>query len=526
MFFKYLPFLSSIMLMLAFRFSNFGWLAFIAIVPIFFFIKYANKNNFSSKKKLLYLYSSNILFWTFVASFIIGVKPELWAGIRGNIVTSMVYITWIMVILFWSLSSLAVSYYLSRKSTKLNNLTSMLIILPLLWSLADYLNSWLFSFVVYGHGGSLGPFWNFGFLGFQIADTPLSYINRFIGLFGSTALVVIINVCVYYMFLKKYRPFLITLSLSIIVATISYIIYQPNGQKINVAAIQVNSGDNGNYLPKIQSQSTRLHLSQKKISLLVIPEGVGFFLQPQSSLYANSLAKSILNKTNGISVAGGEPSNDGYKSERIIYRNQDGGTINEQEKNFLIPDGEYSPYYLNEMFSLFNKDNLRTQYQIFRDLKKGRHPEYPYKYNSINYGTLSCSGIIAPQLYQEMTKKGSNILIDSAELDILRNSPNFFNQTRQIAKFQTIANARPFVQATYGGYSYIYNSNGNAIAQTKSFKTNIISGTVKTSSKKTIYSLYGELIVPISVIVLTYYGLGLNKKTVNKSNTKTNSHKQ
>ena len=112
-----------------------------------------------------------------------------------------------------------------------------------------------------------------------------------------------------------------------------------------------------------------------------------------------------------------------------------------------------------------------------------------------------------------MTKKGANILVDSAELDILRNSPNFFNQTRQSVRFQTIANSRPFVQASYGGYSYILDANGNTISKTSNFNTDVIYGSVNVSSKKTIYSRYGEIIIPISIIILSFYVLGLNKKT-------------
>jgi len=509
---NYLPFLSSIMLVLAFRFNSLGWIAFFALVPLLIFIQYANNRDYSSKKKFWYLYSSSIVFWVFLTSWVIGVKPQLWAGIAGNTVGSLVFMTWLMVILFWGLGSAFISYFLSRKTTKLENYSTTLIIFPLLWALVYYLNSWLFSFVVYGKGGTLGPFWNFGNLGFQLADTSLGFVSRFIGLFGSEALVVLINVAIYYAFLKKYRPIVMTLIIASSLSFLSFLIYQPNGKNINVAAMQIKSGDNGKYLPKIQKIALDNKLSGKNISLFVIPESISFFTQPQSSLYATSVINNILNKSNGFSVAGGEASTDNYKSERIIYRDKNSNKINEQEKNFLIPGGEYSPNELNSMFSLLNKNNLRTQYQVFRVVKKGRHPEYPFKYNSIYYGTLSCSGIIAPQLYQEMTKKGANILVDSSELDILRNSPNFFNQTRQIARFQTIANSRPFVQATYGGYSYIFDANGNTKTETTNFDTNIISETVKTSSRVTVYSKYGEIIVPISIIVLAYFGLGLNTK--------------
>jgi len=511
--FTYLPFISTFLLILSFRFHSLGWISLISLIPVFIYLQQARKNKVSTKKIFWTLYLSGIIFYVFISSWIIGVKPQLWAGITGNTVTTLVISTWVMVIIFWSLSALFISLLISRKDFDVMNKKHLLLILPLSWSLINYLNSWLFSFVVIGNGGSLGPFWNFGTLGYQIADTPLSYLSRFFGLFGSTAIIVIINAGVFYAVNKKYKPLIYASLILSILSLFSYLIYKPDGRKINVAALQIKSGQNGNYLPNLSSIIENQELNNKNLSIFVIPEGVSFYSQPQTVTYANSLTESFLKKSNGITVAGGESPRDGFKSERIIYRTSSGSRINEQEKNFLIPGGEYSPNELNYSFSLLGKNNLKSQYLLVRDVKKGRYPEYPFSYNGINYGTLSCSGIIAPQLYQDMTKKGANILVDSAELDILRNSPNFFNQTRQSVWFQTIANARPFIQASYGGYSYILDANGNTISKTSNFNTDVIYGSVNVSSKKTIYSRYGEIIIPISIIVLSFYALGLNKKT-------------
>ena len=453
-----LPLLSVLLLLLGFRYSILSWLAFISLVPILIFADKAKKENWSSKKIFWSLYVAGVIFWAGNTSFIISIKPQLWSGISGPLVT------------------------------------------------------FIFSIIFYGKGGSIGPIWTMGSLGYQITETPLSYISRFIGLYGCSALIVLINVCIFYTLRKKYKPIIITLISSLALSLIAFIIYQPNGKTINVAAIQLQAETNEFYLAKIQALSDQKSLNKQDISLLVLPEGTPFIEQKPNSQYIESLPKSLFRRSDFIAVAGGQTSGDGYKSERIIYTDKLGNKINEQEKTFLIPIGEYSPYFLNELFSLLGKNDLKNQYLAYRENSKGRYPEYPFVHNGIAYGTLSCSGIIAPEYYRNITKKGSNILIDSARLDIFRGSPGFFNQTRETLRYQTIANARPLVQSTYGGYSYIYDANGKVIANTNNLNTDLIEGAVKTSSRNTFYSQFGEFIIPTSIIVLIFMFLGLDKK--------------
>ena len=507
-----LPLLSVLLLLLGFRYSILSWLAFISLVPILIFADKAKKENWSSKKIFWSLYVAGVIFWAGNTSFIISIKPQLWSGISGPLVTILLYFIWVLIFLSYSTGWFGISYYLSREQTRLSSYKTFIIGVPLIWAILEYVKAFIFSIIFYGKGGSIGPIWTMGSLGYQITETPLSYISRFIGLYGCSALIVLINVCIFYTLRKKYKPIIITLISSLALSLIAFIIYQPNGKTINVAAIQLQAETNEFYLAKIQALSDQKSLNKQDISLLVLPEGTPFIEQKPNSQYIESLPKSLFRRSDFIAVAGGQTSGDGYKSERIIYTDKLGNKINEQEKTFLIPIGEYSPYFLNELFSLLGKNDLKNQYLAYRENSKGRYPEYPFVHNGIAYGTLSCSGIIAPEYYRNITKKGSNILIDSARLDIFRGSPGFFNQTRETLRYQTIANARPLVQSTYGGYSYIYDANGKVIANTNNLNTDLIEGAVKTSSRNTFYSQFGEFIIPTSIIVLIFMFLGLDKK--------------
>jgi len=157
----------------------------------------------------------------------------------------------------------------------------------------------------------------------------------------------------------------------------------------------------------------------------------------------------------------------------------------------LIPTGEYMPYLIQSVLKIIGQDQITDVFTKNVGVAKGGFKEHAVIYDSVTYGALACSGIIAPQLYRELTKDGAQILVNTASLDIFNDSSTFREQAFSMAKFIAASNARPFLQSARGGNAFIMDSNGNIIARSKDSGIAIVRGEVDLNTKKTIYTMLG-----------------------------------
>ncbi len=241
----------------------------------------------------------------------------------------------------------------------------------------------------------------------------------------------------------------------------------------------------------------------------MLPEYSDFFTNTEATSEAQQTAKSI-SKSDGTIVTSIDQAESGKQKNHLVLYSSNAAVQASQDKTFLIPIGEYLPYLFIGVFKLFNQQQLLQLHQQSRVITQGKVEESVLiAANGIRLGSLACSGAIAPELYRAVAKQGAQVLTNSASLGIFTKAPLYHQQSRQFAHFIAISNARPYVQAASGAYSYIIDSNGNFVERTKDFKTEAGSAELALLQGRTLYTIAGEWVAWISIIILIVFCIGI-----------------
>lgn len=160
------------------------------------------------------------------------------------------------------------------------------------------------------------------------------------------------------------------------------------------------------------------------------------------------------------------------------------------------------PYLYQFILAYAGQDQLLMHFADQKSVNHGETLENPYLYDGVSWGSMACSGIIAPDLYRGMADRGATVLTSSASLDTMGLSMGYHYQVRDMATLHAVANARPFIQSARGGLSYIIDQNGHHIDQTYERGYDFLEGSVQANSVKTIYTMLGDWIVWLSGLIV------------------------
>jgi apolipoprotein N-acyltransferase len=146
-----------------------------------------------------------------------------------------------------------------------------------------------------------------------------------------------------------------------------------------------------------------------------------------------------------------------------------------------------------------------VSHQQDKTLLRGSEKAEPMQINGVKYGVLACSGAIAPQYYQELTKDGAEVLVNSASIASMGLDGFYFDQSKQMSRFIAIANNKQFVQSSRGGQSYVISKDGKFEPQSKGTKTQYFNIDIQPNSSKTLYSNFGEWFLAFTTVSLGVY---------------------
>lgn len=407
--------------------------------------------------------------------------------------------------------------YLYRK-LKVSTNDSSILLIPLLWALCEWFRSVFFSVMAMGSGGSVGPFWNFGSLGFLAGETPLGYASRITGLYGTSFLVMLLAVVIYKMYQKQYRYTYLAL-VPLVFSLTGWGLYRGDSQStINAGTVSVQADIDDGYQDTLDNQLKRK--SNTPVDALVMPEYSYYFVDSGGKDTGRKLPVDI------PLVIDSRSKRQNERIENMVSYNQsDGSVLQQYQKNFLIPGGEYIPYFYEAILYYSGNHNIIRSFETDKAVRPSRSQELPYTYRGVTYGALACSGAIAPELYRGLAHKGAEVLTNSASISTLGVSDAYYGQAEQMSKFIAMANAKPFVQSARGGPSYIMNKDGQILARTIHPDQAAIAATsIARSQHNTIYSRFGEWILWLSVIVVMV--LLVHKQKINRKKHHAKSNKQ
>ena len=525
------PISSAFLLALSFEHPALSILSFFGLLPLILFIYSESKKSRVFNKSWLvgFLYFAIVLRWVLAA------YPAEWAGIKNPAAALA------LVLFVWLGSSAVLGFtfaifglgarFLARKNT------SDCLVIPALWAVSQYAGAWLFSFWSWGPAATLGPHWTLGNIGYALVPTPLAFWSRIGGLYLLGFVAAFFNV-VFALLILKWRETIFYLknnfskSLLIVVGFMALIfspfVYydffysKPETQRpdfLKVILVQTNYGNfYHNALGELWDKKRELGELSRQPNLVVFPEGFKLFA------YIGEIEEVLLKKifpdqnrpglivtsTTGLSESG--PDRETRKSF-LVYRDQQGKLIDRQEKNFLIPTGEFMPELLRWMLNLVGEKAIVDVFNRQRGLISGTQAEHPVELGGYAIGVLACSGIISPTLYRNLAGKGASILVNSASHGIFGRSPAAFAQIKGWARMQAIANARPFLQASNGGLSYAIDADGRVIKETYTPGVELLAAEIHPNNTKTPYTKYGDWPILTGFLGILVYGfLGLRRR--------------
>lgn len=477
-----------------------GWLGLMGFLPFIFLLRQIKKLPRNNQMFIIWLVG--FLSMSVVLHWLLQTQPERWTAFTGVWSTVLLVVGWVIMAFSLSTGYLFFGYVWTRLKLDLSD-KYIWLSLPALWVLCEFLRTFVFSILSAGPATVIGPYWGFASLGFAVSVTPLVFAGRLLGIYGLSALVVIISLSAYKLITTKKLVNAIPIVLVLGVMLLGYLVYLPSSNRqLKVSAMQmgVDSALQSPGVPYYDSISYKQN--SENTDVLVAPEYSRVFeFKDEGEDPKVLLAKTL--KDNGIAITSTSKDGENGKhfNELIVY-NKAGEVIQSQRKQFLIPVGESSPYLLSVPLRLLGRGNEVDMTMQSREVSRGEKPIQLVRANGYSVGSLICSGAIAPFMYQELARDGAELLTNSASLSIFERSYSYHQQTQQIARFMAVATNRPFAQSTDGSYSYIIDKDGNYLVKSDQTKLEMISATVKPGLHRTVFDYLGEWVLIASGIIL------------------------
>jgi len=447
-------------------------------------------------------------------------RPEEWAGIGSESTAFFLKVfVWfgLAAILALGVALFSVAF-VALRSRKWFDLA----FIPSLWVLFEYARNWFFVFASWGDQSVLMPNWAFGALGYAFIGTPLAFLSRAVGLYGLSFVGAALAALASFAYLR-YRfgerkaalwgAALLGGALALLFAVSFALKSAPltRGPPIRVGLLQTEFAPPAFYtrsLAAMVAEDARSGKLAEPLDLAVFPEGSQLFVYAYTGLEREVLDR-LFGGNGGALITSAARVADGGRFNQILYRDSNGATLAAQDKYFLIPTGEFMPWLLQWLLQGLGRQEDLRRFESLRAVTRGAAPEQTVALGGYRVGSVSCSGIISPEMYRGLVAGGANVLVNAASQGIFRGSPFFLSQAEIYARFQAVSLARPFLQSSQGGFAYIIGASGALIAKPASLESAVLYGSVEPVSTVTPFARFGHapILLLSSAVVAAVLGL-------------------
>jgi len=364
----------------------------------------------------------------------------------------------------------------------------------LIWSVTEMMIAWVVSAIWMGHGGSWDNILPFYSLTPAIMHTPLRFLARFFGFYGTSA-VVGTFLLVLLAGGKPWRKYAIKFGVLLVVLNLaSFGLYRvANGSKMNAIITSEKLG----FPQKIKTADSQL---------VILPE---YGLDDYDS---NNVTDRFTSSKKEVYFSGTRQFADqGRIKNTLIYGSNKRGYIEEHDKSRLIVGGEYLSLPVELVLKRF-QPSVYYMFDVQRLVERGNDKLIPFALpNNEKLGNAACSSIINPEDYRKLTMDGSSLLANSASLEIFRGSRIFGFYHDGLASFMATANARPFLQSSNNWKAFALDHNGNIVKSVGSLGSSSVE--IETNYKKTPFTALGEWVAIAGVVYIVAI---MVKRTIDK----------
>jgi len=483
--------LSGLFLILIFPQFNLEFLAWFALIPLFFAIQNQSQKTVASRS-----FFTGMIFYFFSLNWITNTLVNY-----GNIPVSLSY-------LILALLAAYLSFYISLfcvLTVKWSRAKPVYFFLlaPLVWTSLEYLRSthMTFGFSWMGLGYS------------QFQTLTVIQPAEITGSYGISALIVLVNAALHFFIntwifnLNKHdtwKPSFRVIGVTTLVVgfwvgwgnwalnlTKSQIESSP---KIRVAVAQGNIEQHLKWNKLYQQPTMKIYKEltlqtvEEKPDLVVWPEAATPFyygLDPSGTKFVQDLAK-----TSGVPLLFGSPYKKTMGDKELAYNrafliSNQGETIDVYDKMHLVPFGEFVPFRQALFF-------IEKMVEIIGDFGLGKRATV-FTLNNYQLGVSICYEIIFPDLVRQPVKNGAEYLVNITNDAWFGKSAASY-QHISMAALRAVENRTPIVRAANTGISGFIDATGQIRNTTQLFKREfIVDEIAPNKGPRTFYSKFGDI---------------------------------
>jgi len=493
--------LSGILLILSFPKFDFEFLAWLALVPLFYSIEGKGLfHAFSLGFLTGFVSYLGILYWIIVAVHTYGNVPLLLSGL-------------ILLLLVIYLSLFIGVFTLLTRFVQMQSRLQTILLTPILWVSLEYLRSFLLTGF---------PWANLSYS--QYLNLPFIQMADITGAYGLSFVILLVNATLYQV-LQQWPKKIFPIREVVITALIllGFLIYgyikmgnvdrqmaeQPS---LKIGLAQGNIDQSIKWDESFQKETLKIYerlslkVAEEKPDLIIWPETATPFFFQEAHEY-QPLVLDIPKRTNAFLLFG-SPA---YKIERGKVNHYNSAYLVSPSKEFigrydkihLVPYGEYVP--LGELIPLGSLG------EGIGNFKSGK-VIYNFSLPQGKFGVLICFEIIFPDLCRRFVKGGADFLVTITN-DAWFGRTSAPHQHFTIAVFRAVENRVFIARAANTGISGFIDPRGKILKKGEIFTEEAINGTIRLSKKKTFYNLYGDVFAwvcsGLSVLLL---GFALSQK--------------
>lgn len=475
--------LSGIFLILSFPNLDLEFLAWFALVPLFFAIE--GKGLYQAFKLGVFtgfVSFLGILYWIIIAVHTYGNVPLILSGL-------------ILLLLVIYLSLFTGAFTFLTRLVQIRSGIQTILIAPILWVALEYLRSFLLTGFPWAYLGHT-----------QYLNLPFIQMADITGVYGLSFVILCVNAMLFAVLRqwpKKTFPLKEVIFTTLIL--LGFLIYGYVKMKyvdrtaiqspsLKVGIVQGNIDQSIKWDESFQLETLRIYqrlsmrAAEDKPDLLIWPETATPFFFQEAKEY-QPIVLEIPEKTKAYLLFG-TPS---YKIERgeVNYYNSallvspSKEWIGKYDKIHLVPFGEYIPL---KKLLFFIESSIGEGIGNFKSGKKIVNLSLPEG----KFGTLICFEIIFPDLCRRFVKEGADFLVTITN-DAWFGRTSAPYQHLSLATFRAIENRVFIARAANTGISAFIDPNGKIIKQGGLFTEEAMNGTIHLMKGKTFYTLYGDV---------------------------------
>lgn len=350
----------------------------------------------------------------------------------------------------------------------------------------------------------------------QTPYVPIIQFASIFGVYGISAWILLINLILYWLLTKKrvgYLLLLIILFILPIAFGISRL--RPNENWFRVAVIQPNVSPNekGDWESRNRLVNDLVRLTKKTLTqnpnLLVYPETATLYDITQDNEFHNILRKLI--DSSGVSLLTGTPifeksPSPKYYNAAVLF--EPNKPISQGYKKIHpVPFSEKVPKFFN-IFTTVDMGNM-TPGNLFKvfNLEIPFPESQSVRAEQVKFSVLICFESIFPDLTQEFTRRGANLLINITNDGWFGKTPGPF-QHCELSILRTVENGVPLIRCANNGISLIADPFGRILRKSGLFCEATIVSDLPKPIRPTFFRRYGNQFAFLSIFI-TIFGIVL-----------------